>query len=621
MTGPFYGAGYVQGGYGPLLEDTIPQPDDDELRLPGDTPDLLVQVDFVHDVNPELGEELPEPIWTDLTAQLRQPDSFSYRRGRNRIGDRIEPGTAEFTFMDPDAELDPSNDDSPHAPNIVQNRRIRISGVVRDETEAFETGESETGGTDAVGGGGATTAVVMFDGFITGWVYEYPSQGFDATVKVSAVDWLGGAARSKFDLNTFVVNGDVLPNPVRYALDYLHLILDQKPFAGRRSFPHQVGADDPAQLPADHSRQIQNQVFSDAGMLEALLKVADTDGGLFFCDREGAFAYRGPDYLDRPVDDRYTFARGFQEYADVSFVYDDAVTFGIFTITTQFGVSTFSDPAAIRNAFDAQPTRTLDLLFEDPVDIPARGADLLRRQGRARKFVQRLDISNLIQDWPSILALELWDKVLLRVRLPSGIVVEQISLVEGIEVRSPRRGNWQIFLQLSDAPFPNLLTDAQADFETALEGWVAGANTELLRSNAPRLATRGAWALALTSVVEGDVSAELAGITIQPLSRYLFEAQFTIPTSFGPGGFGTERTGHLELEWRSQSGSLISTLEGEAGEARFGRPATLRVFGRAPLNARSATLRFVGDDVPVETHPTQITAADGIDDLYFGRAA
>lgn len=104
-------------------------------------PVVKVYVDFVTDLanayNPlylnspiegllnefSLGGNTPP---TDITANVER---VSIRRGRNRITNRFEAGTADVTVIDQNADWNPDNTYSPYYPNVLPLRRIFIKAL------------------------------------------------------------------------------------------------------------------------------------------------------------------------------------------------------------------------------------------------------------------------------------------------------------------------------------------------------------------------------------------------------------------------------------------------------------------------------------------------------------
>lgn len=117
-------------------------------------PNLAVEISFTTDA-------LATPVWVDVTTDVR---SWNVRRGRTRELERVQPGRATIVFGNLERQYDSQNADGPWYGNLRPMRRIRVR-------ETFD---------------GVTHPT--FDGFIDGWVLDYPLTGKDATATVTATD-------------------------------------------------------------------------------------------------------------------------------------------------------------------------------------------------------------------------------------------------------------------------------------------------------------------------------------------------------------------------------------------------------------------------------------------------
>jgi hypothetical protein len=122
---------------------------------------ILVDVAFSTDPGSTPG------TWTDLSSRRR--GTLDIRYGRRTETAQIPAGTCQVTFDNRDFVLDPHSTTSPHYPNIIPMRQIRVRAVHNLVTYP------------------------LFYGFIEGWTPLRPSPS-DHMVEVRAVDgfkWLG----------------------------------------------------------------------------------------------------------------------------------------------------------------------------------------------------------------------------------------------------------------------------------------------------------------------------------------------------------------------------------------------------------------------------------------------
>lgn len=577
-----------------------------------DTPDLSVLIDFAHDVNP--AEELPTPNWTELISVVRSPAGVTFQRGRSRPLDRNEAGSLSLILYDPDRDLDPANLDSPYWPNVAPMRRIRIAALCQQVTDPFVMGSSETGGPDVQGGGGSTEEVVLFDGLVESFSYDY-ARGFDPTVTIKATDWLGALARTRFsyDMPTHMQDpGDPLFEVTTQAtlvVNRLNLILDQVGFPRSNIRP-----DYPDQEDYPRSEQIAPLNYVDAEMLAALFDAADVDRGNLYAARDGEIVYV-EDIESEAPDDRLIIDASFQQFVDVGFIYDDTLIANDIRLSSTAGVFVFEDLPSQQRFFRRKKEVSLPFAF-DPQAPQALGTQLLERYAEPRKTINRLDLSNVIVDWAQVLSTDLWRKVMVRVRLPNGDVVEQLSLVEGIEVSTSSRLDWRVVWWLSDAAYPNLIVNG--DFEVDITGWSEQDWPNLNDLDGPwQEATEGAdfkrslqqhshgtAALQLDNHLDG-VAAITDPIVIDSRASYRATAQLAY-ISLSNLFITTFDNCRVELVWLDENQLELSYVTGPEVSVRTSgshggsqnRWTGAFVEGRAPLNARYVRVRvgFVAND-------------------------
>lgn len=99
--------------------------------------------------------------WTDVTADVR---AWSINRGRQSELSTYSAGSASVTLDNRSRTYDPSNTAGSYYGKILPRRRLRITLTA-----------------------GAVTAAI-FTGYVADWSMEWPEQGIDSTVTVSATD-------------------------------------------------------------------------------------------------------------------------------------------------------------------------------------------------------------------------------------------------------------------------------------------------------------------------------------------------------------------------------------------------------------------------------------------------
>lgn len=113
--------------------------------------------------------------WTDVSAYYAEP--ISIHSGRPTEYDTIGPGSATVILYNSDGRFMPENSSGAYYPNVVENKRIRIS-VTK-----------------------AGTTTQRFQGYIFSWEPSFPGPTInDAIVTVSALDTLAVMARRTLPL-------------------------------------------------------------------------------------------------------------------------------------------------------------------------------------------------------------------------------------------------------------------------------------------------------------------------------------------------------------------------------------------------------------------------------------
>jgi hypothetical protein len=427
------------------------------------TPNLRVQVDWVHDINQP--GAMVEPSWTDITALLRQPEGFSISRGRQRELDKNEAGTASMMFDDFDRILDPGNLDGPYYPGVTPTRRIRIQAVTPWETGAFTMNQSYVGGDDLVGGGETFHYTTIFDGVIDSYDEQYPDFGFDAKIGVRASDMLAIFAK---DSIFYLMPGG-------YAPDALNYTLNQRSYTGRteEGVTNPYAGSDLRDIPPVTAVNSGSQIalsslnYNGTPLLTPLQDITISAGGNFFIARDGKPTWREPDWPLRPGDQRLRFASDAELFANLEFTYDESLIYNNITVTNdEINISaTVTDQASITRHF----TKDLEVatIIASQANLDRRANELLVNYHLPHKVITKLDLSDVVDDWDLILSCDLWDRVTVEVRLPNGDIVTQQSVIEGIEISSGSRPRWSVIWWLSLIPFVNLLDYENYGFEGA----------------------------------------------------------------------------------------------------------------------------------------------------------
>lgn len=123
-----------------------------------------------------------EYSWTDVTPYVR---GFETSRGRQYELDRFEAGTARVTLSNLDRRFDPTHTGSPHYPDVVPGRQIRVRA--RNQVDGV--------------------LYPLFVGFVESWPMTWPGKK-DALVTLEAADAFKALARAHLGEWTAVVGED-----------------------------------------------------------------------------------------------------------------------------------------------------------------------------------------------------------------------------------------------------------------------------------------------------------------------------------------------------------------------------------------------------------------------------
>lgn len=545
-------------------------------------PELVVEIDFVNDPNPD-SETMPLPVWTDITEYVLE-GGVSIDRGRQRSLDRVEAGTATFLLDNRDRRFDPSDVDSPYYPFVLPMRRVRATATYPSGVDSFMVGHSYVGDSDSIGAG--DWELSLFSGYIQSWGQDFPSQGFDATATVSAVDMF-----SMFSADTVTLATDETFS----ASEQLNRILNTRTYTGRVAFSDGTAQGSPFRnFDTGAGLGVGSPWTSGTGMLAALLSVADSDGGLFFIAADGVITYYPPARGTSQPETAPTFGVGGEPVRDIGVSYDETLIYNVITVKDAAGatIGWATDTASIRRYGLRELTLSTNL--KNSTDGQIRADLLLDRYHSPVVELRELDLSYVTEDWGAVLSRDLWDMVTVTYPLPNGDEVEQLSLIEGIRISTPRQDNWSVIWRLSAVDvFPNLLTDNQSSLETGdTTGWGAETNCSITASSSSPLL--GSYSLRLAATAAGDVAAITDEVAVAAGSAY--EATANI-VSYLNSHEGTTPA-HLEIDWLDVAHALISTTVGSAVSIQLSWRQAMAA-ATSPADTAYAVLRIHVDDAVV----------------------
>jgi hypothetical protein len=527
-----------------------------------------------------------DPEWIDETPYLR---SFSTSRGRDNELDRSRAGTATLRVDNRDGRYVPGNTLGAHYPDMRPLRRVRLSCEYPSTFEPFNIGDSFTGDTDVLGGGG-TVLYYLFTGFVEDWPQTWDPGGREAEATLQAVDGFIALALAEFNL-TFPLgpvdetSGDRIQSVLEvsgWQQSELDPDWDKVTAEGTVTIlGSYLGVDIPVQEKA----------------LDHIQKVAETEGGNVFIDGAGDFVFHAADHVvDLDPTEIYGDLDPEIGYTDIEVTTGaDRIYNDVFVMTSPPNVNFVrkTSPSSIarywRRSLDVTLLAAVPLTGSDTIS-ERRAAQLRDRYSSPRMRITRLVLRPTTDAlWLQVLAHEIGDVVLVRKRLPTGDMIEQASLIEGIAFDSPNTFDWSVTWTLSAyfAEPTSLLTENQQSLETDTTGWVAETGCTIARVES---GSASAHPLDGEAMMEITATADPAKVKTTPATAIAVTPGLDYR---GVGGLfrGASRA-QLEIDWLDSGSSVLSTTVGATGSPLDRSWRFFEVEGTAPGSAAYAVLRI-----------------------------
>jgi hypothetical protein len=305
---------------------------------------------------------------------------------------------------------------------------------------------------------------------------------------------------------------------------------------------------------------------SSTPVLSVLQEIDASEGGLFFMSRDGIFTFYNHSHvaLYPPIagevwGDEYIE----NQYQSITFDTNENAVYN------EVQVDSTSGPAGSVNDYVSQAKylrrrNVISTNLQTQAQAQERAFEYILQFGVPRTRVTRLEVGvREDADWSSILAKDLLDRIVVRRRPYEGLPgIHQDSVIQGINISSTNRKQWNVTWRLTATPQQNRLTANQAGFETDTSGWVAVTNCALARvTTGPPAGNSPLASMRLTPTITGDMAAETTPNTqmsVSPGRSYSGMAFFWSTGSFS----GPFRTCRVDIRWRDIAGSVIGTTTG-----------------------------------------------------------
>ncbi len=362
--------------------------------------DITITVEAAFGVDPLTAS----PSYTDITADVR---SFTTRRGRDNISDRIRTGKATVILNNNAGDYTPFNTAGANTPDVIPMVPFRISAAYT-VSGAFALGDDvDTNGILDIG------KVPIFTGFVEGWEPVW-RDGTDMSTKVTVADgiklW-----------NQFTVSGGYGPESIRSALAEMLADLSW-----------------PAAWVDGYAGVADTQFHSPKGSaLTAMRRLEDTDGGELFIQADGHSMFHPTGYrAGLTVVDTFGDDSGEYRYEhDPEFGFDDHQIWNSISVLRRGGATQTVGTAASINSYGRRSLRRSDTLHTSDTAALALANDLKARYSDPTlrvdsfTFVPATDPTNL---WPVALSYDVSQKLKVK-RIPAnGDTINIDVFLEGI---------------------------------------------------------------------------------------------------------------------------------------------------------------------------------------------
>jgi len=378
------------------------------------TPHLGVSIDFANGPafgNPLLLDDPTTPLGTGILADapgdvVDVSDiaiQVSVRRGRNRILNKFEAGTAVVVLADDNGDFSPANTSSPYYGKLLPLRKIRIWADYDD--------------------GGGTDRYYLYSGYITAYNSTY-GLGVDETSKITLQCVDGFRLLTNIGIST--VSTASIPQLSGTRVNTLLDIVDWPTSQRNIDDGNSILQADPGTANRD--------------LLGALQLVESSEFGGFFIDAEGNATFLSRDTISQKADETPTvFADDGTgiSYQQIEFANDDTLLVNDVTVTRLNGTS--------QNVFDQTSIDTYFLhsgkrdgiLVQTDTEALDQAQTLLVARKNTTDRIDSMTLNLLDSSAPTKIVaglnLEIFDLVNVTKTVPGGSTITKELFVQGMQ--------------------------------------------------------------------------------------------------------------------------------------------------------------------------------------------
>ena len=381
--------------------------------MPG-TPVLGISIDFANGPafgNPLILDDPTTPLGTGILADapgdvVDVSDialQVSIRRGRNRILNRFEAGTATVTLADDNGDWSPQNVSSPYYGKLLPLRKIRIWADYDD--------------------GGGTDRYYLYSGYITTYNSTY-GLGVEDTSKITLQCVDGFRLLNNIGISTVAGAGSPQLSGAR-----VNTLLD---VVNWPSSQRDIDAGD-STLQADPGT-------ANRDLLTAIQLVESSEFGGFFIDAEGNATFLSRDTVSKKADETPTvFADDGSGigYQQIEFANDDTLLVNDVTVTRLGG-----NPMNVfdQNSIDTyflHSGRRDGILVQTDAEALDQASTLLVSRKNTTDRIDSMTINLLDPNEPAAIVaglnLEIFDLVNVTKTVPGGSTITKELFVQGVQ--------------------------------------------------------------------------------------------------------------------------------------------------------------------------------------------
>lgn len=335
-----------------------------------------------------LGTSAATPI--DVTSQV---NGVTIRRGRDRIFDHYDSGSAVIYLTDETGDLNPENAAGPYFGDILPMRQVRISAAYSG-SEYF-----------------------LFSGYITSWDYVWPIGADFATVTIIANDGFRLLNLAEIDDIPAAAAGDLPGTRVEQLLDA----------AGWPPSQRNISAGDTS---------LQDDPGGIRSALQALQQVEDTELGALYMAGNGNAVFKSRSTLSQQATNpkHYFDDTGTNiQYQEIDVRLDDTDLANQVTVSRIGGTTqTVEDAASIAQYFRRSLSRE-NLLMETDSQAETQARSILNYRKTVQLLVTSigLDISSPSSRVAAALELEIGDPIEVIRTGPGGAITADLT-VQGV---------------------------------------------------------------------------------------------------------------------------------------------------------------------------------------------